>query len=430
MIDLPFEDRTNVTEAPSRSVSPHVAVFSALSLLYFLPLWSISLGSYDKGGVLPIGLDAHLVMGKIFLVYLAGLVSFVAGSWATPRICWLLGARIEKSVPLAWIKTSPVDGISFTILALAFLASKILLIPAGVYASYAFDSGGMESSVWTASMFLSDALILASIIVLFSRRKKRILLFILVSALNGVNLLHGTRNFFVITLLTTAVYGFTRSKISLRRLAFYGLVTFSLAMLLGYAVFVLRSHVEGAGFALLDVLSPIIYESVFSQISLVSLLSHPILFDSNGGVLHLIQDVIFFVTPRALLPDKGSALWISQFGYLSPLGAFNGFASGLLYFGYLFPCFYFCVGMVAGLLHRWASNQYGAILYIYFTCDFLFRIVRDGYVIPIKILINTVQMVFLLVIARLAARTFADHVSFDEHAFSRVRPRRQSADNS
>ena len=84
---VPPTKSANVIGTASRRVSPHIAVFAVLSLLYFLPLWLISLGSYDKGGVLSIGLDAHLIMGDIFDVYLAGFLLFAAGSWAAPRLC-------------------------------------------------------------------------------------------------------------------------------------------------------------------------------------------------------------------------------------------------------------------------------------------------------------------------------------------------------
>jgi hypothetical protein len=37
------------------------------------------------------------------------------------------------------------------------------------------------------------------------------------------------------------------------------------------------------------------------------------------------------------------------------------------------------------------------VIYVYFVCDFLFRIMRDGYVMPVKMLLNA--LVILLVVS-------------------------------
>jgi len=42
------------------------------------------------------------------------------------------------------------------------------------------------------------------------------------------------------------------------------------------------------------------------------------------------------------------------------------------------------------------------MIYVYFVCDFLFRIMRDGYLIPIKMIINTIViLVFVQVYIRI-----------------------------
>jgi hypothetical protein len=400
-----------LTNGVRRPIQPHVLIFGFLCLLYLLPLWLVSLGSYDKGGVLGVGRDAHGVMTEIVVIYALGFASFWLGSWSVPRICWLLGARAVKRLGVANVHIQKSDLVLLIMLAVGFSLAKMLLIREGVYANYAFDTGNMDTPVWTASMFLSESLVLASLLALFSGRRHGILLFALLSVLNGVNLLHGTRNFFVIAILATAIYAYLRTRASLLKMGLYGAVLFFGAVSLAYAVFVSRSHVVGAEFSLLDILSPITYESVFSQMSLISLLNHPLSFDAMGSPLHLPKDVFLFSIPRALVGNKGELVWINQFGYLSPLGAFSGFATGLLYFGYLFPLFYYLLGVVAGMLYRLADNSYGAVLYLYFTCDFLYRIIRDGYVIPSKMLINSIEELLFLALFR-SLVSAVQHVRF------------------
>jgi len=393
--------------AVRRLIPPHILIFFFLQLLYFIPLWLVSSSSYDKGGVLAVGVDAHVVIGEIAMVYLVGFTAFLLGSLSAPRLCWLLGARWTSNTSVVQVRLCRFDFALLALLLAAFLISKLLLVREGVYSNYAFDTGNMDSSIWTASMFLSEALVLASIIMLFSDSPNNIRSFLLLSSVNGINLLHGTRNFFVVAVLAMALYIYVRTNTPLMKVALCGAAAFLGSASLAYAVFVSRSHVIDAGFSLLDILSPITFESLFSQMSLVTLLNHPVLISPFGSPLRLIQDITLFSVPRIFLANKGTALWIGQFGYLSPMGAFNGFAAGILYFGYLFPLFYYFAGLIAGILYRESKTQYGAIVYLYFTCDFLYRIVRDGYIIPLKMLINIVEILLLLALARSLFKSFA-----------------------
>ena len=91
-------------------------------------------------------------------------------------------------------------------------------------------------------------------------------------------------------------------------------------------------------------------------------------------------------------------LFTDKFSDLSPLGAFSGYAQGLLYFGVCFPLFYFTLGGIASWLFRRARySSFWSVIYVYFACDFLFRVMRDGYVIPVKMLIDA--LIILAVIA-------------------------------
>jgi hypothetical protein len=101
-----------------------------------------------------------------------------------------------------------------------------------------------------------------------------------------------------------------------------------------------------------------------------------------------------------MLPGKDQLLFTNQFVDLSPLGAFSGYAQGLIYFGIFFPFLYLVLGIIAGWLQRRASHsQFWSAIYVYFICDFLFRIMRDGYVMPVKMLLDA--LVIMLVASSL-----------------------------
>jgi hypothetical protein len=308
----------------------------------------------------------------------------------------LHGGTGGRALELARIRVYQIDKIVLAALICAFLASKVLLIPSGVYSKYAFDTNMMDSPVWTSSMFLSEILVFASLIALFSGLRHNVKVFSALSLLSGINLLHGTRNFFVTAMTGAMLYGYMRKRVSLTRMAAWGAGGFSVAVLLAYVVYLYRQHEAFTDFSLISILSPITYESVFSQISLVNVLAHPSMIDAFGHTLRFLGDVVIFSSPRFLLGDKESLLWVQQFAPLSPLGGFNGFAMGLLYFGYLLPVAYFLLGLTAGVLQRMSNTSFGAAIYVYFCCDFLYRVQRDGYVIPAKMLIDNVAVLCIL----------------------------------
>src|SRR5258707_15749966 len=83
-----------------RPIQPHVLIFAFLCLLYFVPLWLVSMGTYAKGGVLPVGADADRGIGKIALADLLGFLFFCIGSWSVPKKCLVLDPQSEKEVNL------------------------------------------------------------------------------------------------------------------------------------------------------------------------------------------------------------------------------------------------------------------------------------------------------------------------------------------
>jgi hypothetical protein len=165
-----------------------------------------------------------------------------------------------------------------------------------------------------------------------------------------------------------------------------------------------RSNIQfsGESFSLEKIISPIIYESVFSQISLLRTLEYDLI-DKEIEVFRLFTDTLIFVTPRFIIPEKDSLMLLNELhrkGYvLCPLGGWNGYSAAIVYLGYLFPFFYFLLGMFTAFLSRISVySRYFEIIYIYFVADILWRFTRDGLIIPSKIMLNNFIMLALLCI--------------------------------
>lgn len=187
--------------------------------------------------------------------------------------------------------------------------------------------------------------------------------------------------------LAFCFYGFVRGKLNWRLLLAGGIGVVAV----GYVVFLTRSNelVDAGTFSFVRVISPIMFESIFSQLPLFDVVRNPHIWDTFGSPANLALDALYFLVPRFMLPGKDQMLFIDRFNDLSPLGAFSGYAQGLIYLGFLFPLFYFVLGRIASWLFRQTrSSSLWTVAYVYFICDFLFRIVRDGYIIPIKMMID------------------------------------------
>ncbi len=385
----------------SPAFAPHLLFFGFYNLIYFLPLFLVFLWGYGRGGAADmVAMDAPTMLIVTF-IYLVGVAAFALGS--LPLSLMRAGRRPgfgSANALLPQIRLS--DKLAIVLVAIVFVISKIALIPLGVYQTYAFSTGEMTGGVWTFSTFCSETMVLLGILALFSGSRHNVLMFTAIAALNGINLLHGSRIFFIVTVLAALLYACFRGYLTLRRALLYGPLAGMGVLVLAYVVFLSRSgaSVEGA-FSAARLVSPVVYESLFSQLSLVSLLRVPELWDATGHVLSFLSDVVVNSAPRVVLPDKDVLVYFSHFDFLSPVGGMNGYAAGLIYFGLFFPFFYFLLGFVASWLHMKAlTGPWWFVLYAYFTADFLFRIMRDGYLIPIKMLINTLQLVVLFIAAR------------------------------
>ncbi len=378
-------------------VSPHICFFLFYNLVYLLPLLLAFFYGYGEGGVASVlNIDPSTVL-RVCYVYLAGTVAFLLGASVLPFLSWSKHGRLPQPIRFRLVEIGLPEWSSICGLVIVFLASKVALVPLGVYHSYAFDTNSMTGGIWSFSTFCSEAMILAALVVLLSKSRYRVPAFLLLSGLNAINLLHGTRLFFISSIMGFVLYLFLKRKLTFKAVFLYGPALATLLLLLTYLVFLKRSAVDTTGsFTALKLLSPVIYESVFSQISLLTILKMHTLWGQIGSA-GFIHDVFYFTVPRFVAPEKDSLISLGNFSWLSPLGAFNGYAQGILYFGLAFPLFYFVIGLVASWLYRRAElHPWWLILYSFFTVDFLLHLMRDGYLIPIKMLINALELMVLL----------------------------------
>jgi len=380
---------------PVGFLAPHSFLFLFFNVLYFLPVCAVLLVDYSEGGT---GKAADLdsaVLWRIAAVYLFGLLGFLLGSRVIRKDNVSSRARSTELGSLQLFIPTKRFGIVCVVAATILMLSKALLIPFGVYSEYAFETDSMVGGIWSFSMFCSEALLFISIVALFSTARRRVSWFLILTAINGINLLHGTRIFTMIACIVFCFFQYLRGKLTLR----LGVASFVAALGLGYVIFLSRSHIEldDQTFSISRLVSPVMFEGVFSQLSLIGTIRHPEAWSIWGSWWTFVHDVVCFVIPRFLLPEKDNLLIIDQFTDLSPLGAFSGYAQGLIYFGFFFPFFYLALGCLGSWLSRRATgSRFWSMIYVYFVCDFLFRIMRDGYIIPIKMILNTIVILALV----------------------------------
>jgi len=382
----------------------HVIAFPVYNLFYLLPLISAFVFGYYEGGIGFLQMYPPTILLHICYIYASGIIAFLLGT----LLIRLISINSPKPAHIRQAQDIAPDfflKLCTALLSLLYLGTKLYLIPDGVYSSYAFDTGKMASPIWTLSMFLSEAIVAISIVFLTSSGKNDRLWYYFLNSILLINLLHGTRIFFIITILIYFCWMFHSGKLKLNiRIVLRLLALFLFIALFFYLLFMYRSNVQFSreSFSLEKIISPIIYESVFSQISLLRTLEYDLI-DKEIEAFRLYTDTLIFITPRFIIPEKDSLMLLSELakkGYvLSPLGACNGYAAAIVYLGYLFPFLYFLLGMFTAFLCRISVySRYFEIIYIYFVADILFRFVRDGLIIPSKMMFNNLIMLALLCI--------------------------------
>jgi hypothetical protein len=257
---------------PNGRVAPHSLLFLLFNLFYFAPLLGVMLFSYSEGGAAKAADLDWDVIRKITYIYLLGSFAFVCGSRFGP----FLGLVTTRPIAQRALRLIGLNR-PFRLLCLAtigmFLLSKVLLRPLGVYSEYAFVTDSMTGGVWSFSMFCSESLLLLSIVVLFSSARRNVSWFLILTGINGINLLHGTRIFFIIAGITFCFYQYVRGNLTFK----IAILAFGGVLLVSYLVFLSRSQVEmdDQTFSFAPLISPIVFESIFSQLSLVGTIRHP-----------------------------------------------------------------------------------------------------------------------------------------------------------
>jgi hypothetical protein len=403
MIGNAIPERGRFVHVP---IAPHLLFFWIYNLIYFVPLVATYTWGYAQGGAVEaIALDSRSFSTIVF-VYVEGLFAFTLGSIFTKYLLNQVNGQ-SSDKPYQFPTIGVTEQIGIVLIVAAYIAAKAALVPLGFYNIYAFNLIESTNGVWSLSMAFAEFLLLCSTLVLLSKARHNALGYAALSFLNGVNLLHGTRIIFIVNLMVTVLYLYLRGIFTLRRMLIIGPFAFLAVLLLAYAVFLSRSGASGSLTAA-AIISPIVYESLFSQLSLRNVVNSPEIMNSTGTILNFIVDMALGSMPRILVPDKDALQYVDQFAYLSPLGAFNGYAAGLIYFGVFWPIFYLLLGGMASWLYvRAKTNPYWLVLYAYFTGDVLFRFMRDGYTIPIKILINIVELLVVLLTFRALMRGLA-----------------------
>lgn len=382
----------------------HVIAFPLYNLCYLLALIGAFIFGYHEGGIGFLQMYPPTILLHICYIYAFGIITFLLGV----LLIRLISINSPKPAHIRQAQDITPDfflKLFTALLSLLYLGTKLYLIPEGVYSSYSFNTGKNTIPIYTLSMFLSEAIVAISIVFLTSSGKNDRLWYYFLNSILLINLLHGTRMIFIITILIYFCWMFHSGKLKLNiRLVLRLLILLLFIVVFSYLIYMHRSNIQfsGESFSLEKIISPIIYESVFSQISLLRTLEYDLI-DKEIEVFRLFTDTLIFVTPRFIIPEKDSLMLLNELhrkGYvLCPLGGWNGYSAAIVYLGYLFPFFYFLLGMFTAFLSRISVySRYFEIIYIYFVADILWRFTRDGLIIPSKIMLNNFIMLALLCI--------------------------------
>jgi hypothetical protein len=135
--------------------------------VYYLPILFAFVWGYGEGGVEDYIRFSTKTMVDITCIYLAGFFSFICGA-KIGNVLQAVGPTHNIHYKYrSWIEFRFSDKIAVLCMVLCFLASKVAIIPLGVYTSYAFDDGKMSGGTWSFSTFCSEALLIVAIFVLF-----------------------------------------------------------------------------------------------------------------------------------------------------------------------------------------------------------------------------------------------------------------------
>jgi oligosaccharide repeat unit polymerase len=381
---------------------PHSLFFILYNLVYLLPLLSYQSMEYSEGDIDKLNFPWAILI-QVAIVYIIGTTSFLIGA-EFPRLFSM--KKVSRNILTDNIESilSPQFKILLALSVLIYLATKVALNSVGVYEIYSFDAGTQVGGIWSFSGSMSEILVFLTGVILVSNDKDKKKMVLFMYLIVAINLLHGTRIFTLVLTLMIALHFFLKKRLKLSEFIFYSIPLSTFGLISAYLVFLYRSRVDlntTDYFTVSKVFAPLVYESLFTQMSLVNLLK-----DDNwpreGVISSFFIDLFTFTLPRFFSPGKDADLITSAYRGLSPAGGFSGYACGLIYFGFFFFIFYFSLGLFSTFMYKQSEkSRIYSVLYIYLVGVILFRIIRDGYMIPLKALITAPVIILLLLFLRI-----------------------------
>ncbi|QJE00893.1 hypothetical protein HH212_13395 [Massilia forsythiae] len=364
---------------------PQIWIVIAIYLGYAGPVLLKYFYDVTGGGVEIFSLKDTSAFITYSTIWLMAIIPFFFGFGLAPK-------KIEYQLPRDINKTLT---ITIGLLAPIYVLVKALLARDGVYQNYAFDSDLMVGGVWSFSMFLSETFVLLFAFSLLAKnRKLAVICFLLIS----INVLHGTRIFNFVSILIFAAWYITNQKFT-KTVLLKMLLSFAGLMVCAMIVFLYRSDVDFLSVSfeeqLFYLFSPVVYESVFSQTSLLDL-ANSAFGDSTCDAIDFFWDFSSFVIPRILNEGK-DAICLARYSYMQPLGAFNGIFASYIYFGWWYFLYFFGYGLfLRGLRAAKSGKYFFNVIYFYCLANISIRIVRDGPILAGKYLANALVIVLLI----------------------------------
>lgn len=376
-------------------LAPHSLFFLLISVLYGGPIfitlfWRINEHTTYVNDLLSLYQNTRW---SVLIIYLISIISFLLGSGFMSTIMnRLFKTNNLSSIPHFYSKTLKIaffqKMLIFTFIGLGIIM-LIQMFQSGTFSSdytESFEHGFEAQNVFT---LLCDIFFFFFIYLWFnfkgSYKKTKYLLLLMIFT----TLIKGSR-MFMVPLLFLFLYHIIYIKGLNYKNIFYILMVGIFALLGLCSVFFFRHGADPSGDDISSLLFLLIqYESCGIHIPLMK----EILLDwhtSFAPIYRLTSDTLLFTVPRIIFPDKNQFLFfdntIAQYN-LSPYGGINGEASVILYFGLLFPFFFFLIGSLFSGLYKLTksnSNHQLTPIYIFICCSFIFTFLRNGILIAIK----------------------------------------------
>lgn len=398
-------------------IAPHTFFFLLLTILYGVPMFVTLFGEvndhipYVSNIILG---DFHKTRWSVLIIYIVATSSFLLG---TGLMSSIINRCIKRnSIPLVGnsIESDNKKMLPFQkIIIYGFVALGCFLVlqmvRAGTFSTDYMDTFDSDFEGYAAQnvfTLLCDMFFFFFIYLWMNYKRQYKWLKWLLIMLIFVTLARGSRMYsiplmFIVLYKMIYIDGLTKKR--LLYIALGGLI----ATIGLFSVFFFRhdTTIEGADIGSLLFLL-VQYEVCGIHIPLMNLINmgwHL----SFAPMYPIVTDTILFLVPRAVFPAKNDFLYfdnIQNTYVLSPYGGIVGEASVIVYFGILFPLFFFSLGVFLSYLYNLTKTRDSyriKPIYIFACCSLMFTFLRNGILISIK---NFVIMAIVLAVITLARR--------------------------